>query len=103
MKLKKGLIMKKFRRILALLLASVMVLSMSIAVFAEDAPATHKITNSSETHTYEVYQIFTGKYDETTDQLQGLKYGANAVGTTGAAVTAEDLAKLAAYDNALLF
>lgn len=92
--------MKKFRRILALLLASVMVLSMSIAAFADETPATHKITNSSETHTYEVYQIFTGKYDATTEQLQGLRYGANAVGAAGAAVTDQDLAKLAAYVDA---
>ena len=92
--------MKKFRRILALLLASVMVLSISIAAFADETPATHKITNSSETHTYEVYQIFTGKYDATTEQLQGLKYGENAVGTAGAAVSPEDLAKLAAYEDA---
>ena len=80
MKLKKGIIMKKFRRIWALLLASVMVMSMSMAVFAsepdisdtngefdyetllhDDTTSSLTVTNIGETeHTFELYQIFVG-------------------------------------------
>ena len=80
MKLKKGIIMKKFRRILALLLASVMVMSMSMAVFAsepdisdtngefeyetllhDDTTSSLTVTNIGESeHTFELYQIFVG-------------------------------------------
>ena len=108
--------MKKFTKLLGIVLIIALVMSMGTMVFAADGetpaegegtgtggnttPATHKITNSSTNHTYEVYQIFTGKYDATTGQLQNLKYGQNAVETTGDAVSAADLKKLADYTDA---
>lgn len=104
--------MKKFTKLLGIVLIIALVMSMGTMALADettggstteggtDTPVTHKITNNSTNHTYEVYQIFTGKYDATTKQLQNLKYGQNAVGTTGSAVTAADLKKLADYTDA---
>lgn len=75
--------MKLFKKIMALVIAMVMVLSMSMAVFAADgdtpAAANPKLINESTSkHTYEVFQIFTGTYAD--GQLQGLKLGKNATG-----------------------
>lgn len=56
--------MKLTRRITTLLLALIMVLSVSATVFAEDTTYTITITNTSAGHTYEAYQIFTGDLDE---------------------------------------
>ena len=63
--------MKLFKKIMALAIAMVMVLSMSISVFA----ANHDISTTSTTHTYEIYQIFTGTVVD--GQLTSLKYGKN--------------------------
>ncbi len=62
------------------MLAVVMVLAMSITVFAEgDTTATHTITvtNTTQTgnHTYEAYQVFAGTYDSDSKQLEGLSWG----------------------------
>ena len=62
--------MKKFKKIMALAIAMVMMLSMSMAVFAANTPVatpdggftvtvTHDSTDEG-THSYEAYQIFTG-------------------------------------------
>lgn len=51
------------RRITTLLLALIMVLSVSATVFAEDTTYTITINNTSAGHTYEAYQIFTGDLD----------------------------------------
>ena len=59
--------MKKFRRIMALLIAAVMVMSMGAVAFAEED--TYKITINPDTtdegtHEYEAYQIFAGTIDK---------------------------------------
>lgn len=54
--------MKKMKKAVALLLAMMMVLSMTITVFAEGNTHQHKITikNESSNHVYEAYQVFSG-------------------------------------------
>ena len=89
--------MKKFRKMMALVIAMVMVLSMSIAVFADgetpaeggETPAattTYAITVDTKgdavTHTYKVYQIFTGTPEN--GKLTDVQYGSSYPGgTTG--------------------
>ena len=60
--------MKKMNKLLALVLAMVMVLGLAASAFAEGTPTTYSITinNSAEGHTYEAYQIFTGDLSGTT-------------------------------------
>ena len=82
--------MKKFRKIMALAIAMVMVLSMSMAVFAANGAAnihTITITNTDQVgaHTYEAYQVFAGDYDESTQKLSNITWGA---GVNGAAILA---------------
>ena len=52
--------MKLTRRITTLLLALIMVLSMSVAVFADEATYDITITGTSQGHQYEAFQIFVG-------------------------------------------
>ena len=81
--------MKKFRRLLALLIATMMVMSMSILVFAgepgqgenageQPAAATNTVTleNGKAGHTYTLYQIFTGKVEN--GELTNIQWGADA-------------------------
>ena len=87
--------MKLFKKMMALVIAMVMVLSMSIAVFADGetpaeggetpaAPTTYKITvdtsDDAVTHTYKVYQIFTGTPSD--GKLTDIKYGSSYAGKT---------------------
>ena len=79
--------MKKFRKIMALVIAMVMMLSMSMAVFA--APENKKLTVPNETgHTYEVFQIFTG--DLADGKLSNVTWGANGKSTGLVAQTVLD-------------
>ena len=83
---------------MALILAMTMVLAMSLTAFAaEPQVTTHTVSTTSTTHTYEVYQIFTGT--KSGDQLINLKYGQNAVGTPGDAVSQADMTKLAEIEG----
>lgn len=71
--------MKLFKKMMALLVAIVMVLSMSITVYA-DKTTEHTISITSdatqkEDHTYEAYQVFVGTYDTTSKQLQDFEWG----------------------------
>ena len=71
--------MKKFRKIMALVVAMVMVLSMGITAFAAK-DTTHEITIASdatqkENHSYKAYQVFVGTYDTTSKQLQNFDWG----------------------------
>ena len=85
--------MKKFKKIMALAIAMVMVLAMSVTAFADGETTKYSITITAPAgHTYQVFQVFTGTPEN--GQLTGLKYGANAKGNTGAAVSSTDLAAL---------
>ena len=88
--------MKKFKKIIALLIAMVMVLGMSMSVFADGAtatdpasatPTTYAITvdtsDDAVTHTYKVYQIFTGTPSD--GKLTAIKYGSSYAGKTAGA------------------
>ena len=80
--------MKLFKKMMALVIAMVMVLSMSIAVFADGetpaTPTTYAITvdtsDDAVTHTYKVYQIFTGTPSD--GKLTDIKYGSSYAGKT---------------------
>ena len=69
--------MKKMNKLLALVLAMVMVLGLAASAFAEGTPTTYSITinNSAEGHTYEAYQIFTGDLSGTT--LSNIVWGSS--------------------------
>ena len=95
--------MKKFRRIMALLIATVMVMSMSMAAFADDGdptktddvPTSQTIAEdsaanaegkytisvaSTDTHTYTVYQILTGTLTAGESKLGNPQWGSDAKG-----------------------
>lgn len=82
MKGKKGKKMKKLKRIFSALLALAMVFSLSVPAFAEGEEPTKPegpmITVAEhDTHTYKVYQIFTGRYSN--GVLSDVKWGKNGV------------------------
>lgn len=85
--------MKKFASIL---LALVMILSLATTAFAaENATISVK---EGDTHTYKVYQIFTGDLSDGT--LSNIKWGQNGTGTTGEAVPEATLNTLAGLASA---
>ena len=67
--------MKKMKKVMALLLSLVMVLAMSVVAFADEATKTISV-KAGDTHTYDVYQIFTGDLSGTT--LSNVKWGINS-------------------------
>lgn len=79
--------MKKGIKIASLLLALVMALSMSVIISAA----------GTDTHEYELYQIFTGDYAG--GILSNVKWGENGTGTKGQAVTKEILDELTAVNS----
>ena len=108
--------MKRMKKIVSVLLAMAMVLGMSLTVFAtesgenatsnvpsvadgendgQEAPAANGPT--TVTHTYEIYQIFTGDYAD--GVLSNIKWGANGTGTVGAKVDATVLDALEAVNG----
>ncbi|XCP85583.1 SpaH/EbpB family LPXTG-anchored major pilin [Roseburia hominis] len=72
--------MKKMKKIIALALTLVMMLSMSMTVFAAPEEVALSVP-AGDSHTYEVYQIFTG--DLAGKVLSDVHYGANASIPTG--------------------
>ena len=90
--------MKHMKRIFALALAVMMLLSLAItASAAEGDPATYSVTiNNATNHNYVIYQIFTGDLSKKTvdgkevDVLSNIKYGEN-YGTEGEEVPESEL------------
>ena len=69
-----------------------MIMAVVLAVPAFAAEGNYTITAPNNTHTYEVYQIFTGDYYE--GVLSNIKWGKNGTGTTGEAVSSEIITEL---------
>lgn len=113
-------VMKRMKKIVSILLAMVMVLGMSLTVFATEGvgdvgdvttPDTSSTpdggsrsgtgddteTPESVTHTYEIYQIFTGDYAD--GILSNIKWGTNGTGTAGEKVEATILKELEAVKD----
>lgn len=78
--------MKKMKKLASLLLAMVMVLSMTVAAFAENTETTPNITehtiviyNPEKTYEYEAYQVFRGDFFE--GKLSNITWGYGINGT----------------------
>ena len=82
--------MKKVRNLFAMFIAMIMALVLSVPAFA--AEGNYTITAPNNTHTYEVYQIFTGDYHN--GVLSNIKWGKNGTGPTGEAVPSENITEL---------
>lgn len=68
--------MKTIKRSIALVLAMVLTLAMSITVFADTAKTySIKIKNAVAGHTYEAYQILAGDLDSTETKLSNVTWG----------------------------
>lgn len=72
--------MKKVKRMLALLAAFALVLAMAVPAFADKANLYTISVPAGSSHTYRVYQIFTGDYSKegTTNKLSNVKWGQNS-------------------------
>lgn len=74
--------MKKMKKIAGLLLALVMMLAMAAIAFADGTTSTtYNIMAPATSHTYEIYQIFTGEYSD--GKLNDVKWGANGTTKSG--------------------
>ena len=93
--------MKKVKRMLALLAAFALVLAMAVPAFAEEANQGTISVPAGSSHTYKIYQIFTGDYSN--GKLSNVKWGQNSKNREGASVggkVSEDvLNQLAAVVN----
>lgn len=85
--------MKKMKKLLSILSAAIMLIAMTTTVFA-DATLSRA---SGDTHTYEVYQIFTGSVSE--DVISGVKWGKNGTGTEGTDVSSTVLNALKSVNS----
>lgn len=72
--------MKRVKRVLALLAAFALVLAMAVPAFANGANQGTISVPAGSSHTYKVYQIFTGDYSKegTTNKLSNVKWGQNS-------------------------
>lgn len=97
--------MKTIKRSIALVLAMVLTLAMSITVFADTAKTySIKITNAVAGHTYEAYQILAGDLDSTETKLSNVTWGAGVTSEGQAALGdatkyAETLGKISSKSN----
>lgn len=67
--------MKYFKKLAGLLLAVIMTLAMCMTVMAADNDYTITIDGTGKGHTYEAYQIFSGKYDASKENLSDIDWG----------------------------
>ena len=84
--------MKHAKKLASLLLALVLVFSLTATAFAEETTYSITINNSTEGHTYEAYQIFTGDLHE--GVLSNIEWGSsvsNSASLDDAAAVAEKL------------
>ena len=66
--------MKNVKKIMAFLVAMVMILAMSVTAFASETPSTYTITmDTSSGHTYTAYQVFKGDLEGST--LSNIQWG----------------------------
>ena len=93
--------MKRFKKIMSVLLTAIMVLAMCVPVMADNANG-YTITAPANGHTYEVYQIFTGTLttEGTDDVLSNIKWGKNGTGAEGTDVSETILNELKDKKNA---
>lgn len=91
--------MKRMKKTLSIALAVVMAfamaMTMKVTTFAAEGGC--MITAPNNTHTYQIYQIFTGNVSEGT--LSNVKWGANGTGTKGQAVESDVLDKIKAING----
>lgn len=76
--------MKRFKKMLSVMLAVAMTLAMSVTAFAADTdsdPSPAPTQPAGVSHTYEIYQIFTGDYAD--GVLSNIKWGKNGTGKEG--------------------
>ena len=76
--------MKRVKRVLALLAALALVLAMAVPAFADGANQGTISVPAGSSHTYKVYQIFTGDYSN--GKLSNVKWGQNSKNREGASV-----------------
>lgn len=93
--------MKRVKRVLALLAAFALVLAMAVPAWADGANQGTISVPAGSSHTYKIYQIFTGDYSN--GKLSNVKWGQNSKNREGASVggkVSEDvLNQLAAVVN----
>lgn len=89
--------MKKIKRLAGLILAMIMVVSMTITGFAEETNKTTISVGESDNRSYDVYQIFTG--DLSGNVLSNIKWGKNGTGTEGEVVDSEIIDKLTTVNS----
>lgn len=78
------------KKVISLILSMAMVLSLTVLSFAEPTSCSITIENSTEGHTYEAYQIFTG--DVSGKTLSNIKWGSGVTKTDGTVTISGDAA-----------
>lgn len=95
--------MKYMRKIFAMVLAVIMVMSLATTAFADETTYTLTLNNAQEGHTYSAYQIFAGDLDGTT--LSNIVWGSgvSAEGQTALGTAAGKAASLKTTQDAEAF
>ena len=96
------------KKVLSIMLCVVLILSMSVTAFAAEPTYTLTINNPTKDHTYEAYQIFSGKLEKISgtdiEALTDIKWGSAIVGEdydhSAALLTEIQAAATAAKDDA---